>query len=63
MSCVLQARSRLLAAAEQAGLQAGSVEVLFNGVEYGRVEAVLRAVPAGQVRKLPSSCAYHRASV
>ena len=49
--CGGQARSQLLAAAEEAGLAPGTVEVLFNGVESGRVEAVLRAVPAGQVHK------------
>ena len=47
--CSTQARSRLLEAAAQAGLAAGSVEVLFSGVDSGRVEAVLRAVPEGQV--------------
>jgi len=47
--CSTQARSRLLDAAEQAGLAADSVEVLFSGVESGRVEAVLQAVPEGQV--------------
>ena len=48
----VQARGRLLRAAEHAGLAANSVEVLFNGVESGRVEAVLRAVPEGQVPQL-----------
>ena len=48
MCTCAKARSRLLGAVERAGLAAASFEVLFSGVEEGRVEAVLRAVPPGE---------------
>ena len=43
-----QARSRMLDAAQAAGLTDVQCEVLFSGVEEGRVEAALRVVPPGQ---------------
>lgn len=42
-------RADLLAAAHSAGLREGSIEVLFQGTDSSRVEAVLRAVPEDKV--------------